>query len=315
MSTSIEWTDETWNPTVGCSKVSPGCEHCYAINVAHRGMSPQHRGLTVMTEHHGPNWTGEVRPVPAVLGKPLHWRKPRRVFVNSMSDLFHESLVCNDEDRRYIAAVFAVMAATPHITYQILTKRPESAREWFDWLDREADGRLGGLVTLNEARAMEMAVRLNLALNEFAVRTLDTRWPLPNVWLGVTAEDQQRSDERIPVLLDLPAAVRFVSVEPMLGPVALTRYINMPSKLGWVICGGESGTTANARPMRPEWARSLRDQCALWAVPFMFKQWGQFAWCEYEDRPADSFEVPVGKKKAGRELDGRTHDEFPEVRT
>lgn len=312
----IEWTDTTWNPVQGCSLVSEGCKNCYAMKFAHRFSGPggRYEGLTRLGNH-GPTWTGKVRLVPEMLDRPLRWRKPRRVFVNSMSDLFHEGLTDNN-----IQAVFQAMANARRHTFQVLTKRPERmgdimAKWWRDGL------------TLREGY---------------------TRRPLPNVWLGVSVEDQKNADERIPLLLQTPAAVRFVSAEPLLGPVDLRAYLHdgwcrvderiedgddpeagsHPDKgdcicfgesdryrLNWVIVGGESGH--GARPMHPDWARNIRDQCQSANVAFHFKQWGEWI---HDERPVPSKKTRdlqgfqmyrVGKKVAGRELDGRTWDEFP----
>jgi protein gp37 len=254
--TEIAWTDSTWNPVSGCTPASPGCDHCYAARLAKRlpAAHQQGRSFSDVVCH-------EER-----LDVPLHWRKPRRVFVCSMGDLFHE-LVPFD----FIDAVFDVMSSEGgmHHTYQVLTKRP--------------------------ARMLEF-------LEAYYVRDLVP--PLGNVWLGVTAEDQQRADERIPLLLRCPAAVRFISVEPMLGPV------NRIWPLDWIICGGESGP--RARPMHPYWVRSLRDQCKTAGVPFFFKQWGEYvAWSIADDGTVDFRRI--GKRAAGRTLDRVTHDEFPEV--
>lgn len=206
--TSIEWTrgddgtkGETWNPVVGCSLISAGCTNCYAMKFAHRGMRPEHKGLTVLTKHHGPRWNGEVRFVEPALSKPLSWKKPRRIFVNSMSDLFHEGL-----KNEQIAAVFGVMAACPQHTFQVLTKRPQRMREWFAWLEAHAHA---GSVYANAAAKL-----LPERFFPFA-----SPWPLKNVWLGVSVEDQATADERIPELLETPAAIRFVSYEPALGEV------------------------------------------------------------------------------------------------
>src|SRR5690606_22560010 len=180
--TTIEWTQGTWNPVSGCTRVSPGCDNCYAMRQAHRfsGNCQPYEGLTTIRRGKV-DWTGSVRFVPEMLEVPLQ-RKPTTWFVNSMSDLFHESLT-NEQ----IASAFGGMAATPQHTYQILTKRPKRMREWFGWLDG--------------------------------------RRPLHNVWLGVSCEDQARADERIPHLLSTPAAVRFVSAEPLLGPIALRAWM------------------------------------------------------------------------------------------
>lgn len=271
MSTKIEWTDETWNPTLGCDKVSPGCDGCFAIRTARiRGGNPHpkiaqaYAGLTKRTAG-GLDWTGDVRVLPDRLDMPLHWRKPRKVFVDSQSDLFHDGV-----GTAFIARVFAVMAATPRHTYQVLTKR---------------HGRMRSLLGREDFR---QKVRVELAeLRGLMVGDVSLPWPLPNVWLGVSVEDQQRADLRIPALLGTPAAVRWLSCEPLLGPVDLTCGNVRPEFHGpcdgycdgallqgidWVVVGGETGPTA--RPMHPDWARGLRDQCQNADVPFWFKQWG-----------------------------------------
>jgi protein gp37 len=227
------------------------------------------------------------------------------VFVNSMSDLFHA-----DVPDEFIARVWAVMAATPQHTYQVLTKRHGRMRSL---LNRGTVGTAGFFDDVEQAMA------------EFT-HAEPSGWPLPNVWLGCSVEDQKRADLRIPALLETPAAVRFLSCEPLLGPVSLARpdgEVNQgfrggrcgaaPGSCGdntcrtgidWVIAGGESGP--GARPMHPDWARSLRDQCTAAGVPFFFKQWGEWV------HRKDSVElVRVGKKQAGRELDGRVWDEYP----
>jgi protein gp37 len=270
--TKIEWTDRTWNPVTGCTKVSRGCDHCYAEGIARRfaGSKAFPNGFDV-TLH------------PERITAPLRWRKPARVFVNSMSDLFHADI---PDD--FIARVFAVMAATPFNTYQVLTKR---------------HGRMRSLLSdSNFADLVIEDLHTSLDLNaDYVDSCLETwLWPLRNVWLGVSVEDQQRADLRIPALLDTPAAVRFLSCEPLLGPIVLCTgcAIDTPCALDrvggvdWVIVGGESGP--GARPMEPAWARDLRDQSTTNGVPFFFKQWG--------GRNA---------KAAGRDLDGRTWDEYP----
>lgn len=191
--TTIPWTDETWNPVTGCSIVSPGCENCYAAAIALRFK----RTPFPWTGNHAAD---NVRLHGERLEEPLHWQTPRRVFVNSMSDLFHE-LVPDD----FLDRVFTIMALTPHLTYQILTKRPE---------------RMLAYMTERSAQQMNDAIdAASLWLKWGSSLRLTTTWPLPNVWLGTSVEDQRRADERIPLLLLTPAAVRFLSVEPMLDAV------------------------------------------------------------------------------------------------
>lgn len=336
VTSTIEWTDATWNPVTGCTKVTPGCDNCYAETFAERWRgTPGH--------HFEAGFDMTLRP--NALTMPLRWRKPRRVFVNSMSDLFHK-----DVSDDFIARVFAVMALTPQHTYQILTKRHGRMRALLGsqpfvdtvWGEME---RLAADESSPLARLVRNDVRQRVAhWNPLSP------WPLPNVWLGVSVEDQQRAELRIPALLDTPAAVRFLSCEPLLGPVDLKRAVwTRGSERGhgltmsfvhagdccrkfhgidWVIVGGESGP--KARPMAPQWATSLRDQCVKADVPFLFKQWGAYAPTGYlvigkaEDTgvlvgdPVDDLghriEMRrVGKKAAGRELDGRTWDQYPEV--
>jgi protein gp37 len=307
--TGIEWTDATWNPVRGCSRVSPGCENCYAESIAGRFCDPgqPYHGLAKRT-HQGKRWTGEVRLVPEHLADPLRWKKPRRVFVNSMSDLFHEKL-SNEE----IAAVFGVMAATPQHTHQVLTKRPKRMLEWFRWAGHDFALQQRGIASApNVARAMLDAAAeylgtkndaLNIAWRRF---TEVDPWPIPNVWLGVSVEDQRRADERIPLLLQTPAAVRFVSAEPLLGPVDLAPWIELkrwdstgrelPRRgIDWVIAGAESGP--GARPMDEACVRSLRDQCAAAGVPLFYKQ--------RLDERGHKVSLPV--------LDGRQYAEWPDV--
>ena len=310
---SIEWTDATWNPVRGCSIVSKGCTNCYAMRQAHRssGAGGAYEGLTKLTKG-GPVWTGEIRLAPDLLDQPLRWRAPRRIFVNSMSDLFHE-----DVPTWYVTEVWKRMADCQQHIFQILTKRPRRMRDWL----------LEGL-----------------SIGDFIAP------PLPNVWLGVSVEDQAAADERIPLLRETPAAVRWISAEPLLGAIELwksTSNASLQSHVEWVVAGGESGP--GARPMHPDWARSLRDQCAAAGVPFFFKQWGAWApvgplyaeedtdehlaaldtdpdewereawvtgrgiWSDTQFQPPpDTWAMRrVGKKVAGRQLDGRTHDEYP----
>jgi protein gp37 len=319
----IEWTDATWSPTLGCTKVSSGCDNCYAIRTVHRmahnpnpKLEEAAEGLTAYRPGHGLQWTGAVRTLPDRLDLPLRWRKPRMIFVDSQSDLFHEKVP--DE---FIARVFAVMAATPRHIYQILTKRHGRMRAFLQDRCRCGSGHGDGV---HLRSAIEWA---STPHNPDYVPGLESgiyhrmKWPLPNVWLGVSVEDQQRADLRIPALLDTPAAVRWLSCEPLLGPVDLLRLVFGLNGIDWVVAGGESGP--RARPMHPAWARSLRDQCTVAGVPFHFKQFGN--WRLGVDVDPDLREhgreelfdgdyfVSVGKKAAGRELDGRTWDEFPKV--
>jgi protein gp37 len=285
----IEWTDATWNPVTGCTKVSPGCDHCYAETFAER-----FRGVPGHHFEHG----FDVQLRPDRLDQPFRWKRPRRVFVNSMSDLFHDQVP--DE---YIAKVWAVMAMSRGHTFQVLTKRPGRMRSllkrptWARTVGAAATDIVGGVDCWTPGH------------------------PLANVWLGVSAEDQKWADVRIPVLLDTPAAVRFVSAEPLLGPIDLGESVFGPVGLDWVIVGGESGH--GARPMHPNWARSLRAQCVCAGVAFHFKQWGEYV--SFTEAPGTPKGAPkpshdfgdgwyaqrVGKGLAGRELDGRTWDELP----
>lgn len=301
---AIAWTDATWNPVTGCTKVSPGCKNCYAEPMAKRlkRMVPEkkYRNEFKITCH------------PESLNEPLKWKKPQKIFVCSMGDLFHE-----DVPDSFLIDVFNVMAEAKHHTFQVLTKRPERMLDFI--LGTSGAG----------------------ANNE----------PLPNVWLGVTAENQEQADKRIPLLLQTPAAVRFVSIEPMLGGIEVingkANRWSVPTQadsegrgiewtdpgekylpLDWVIVGGESGP--GARPMHPDWVRSLRDQCKAAGVPFFFKQWGEWITEEIE---GNSFELKdlkhnqqigkgmkahtmslytrVGKAKAGSLLDGKEYKEVP----
>ena len=300
--TSIEWTDRTWNPVRGCSRVSEGCRRCYAERIFARNLpamrSPTTKEPFAIMTPSGPRWTGKVELIESKLTEPLHWKKPQRVFVNSMSDLFHEALPDEAIDR-----VFAVMALCPHITFQILTKRPERMLRWFtpDW-DAERE---------TWERVRVKAALLKRTMSE------EWNWPLSNVWLGVSVEDQATADARIPLLLQTPAAIRFVSYEPALGPVDFADLRAFPGYIDWIIAGGESGP--GARPPHPAWFRSARDQCQSAGVAFFFKQWGEHHPITRTDGIHESPFGPVGsqhmsrvgKKKAGALLDGREWKQFP----
>lgn len=339
----IEWTDATWNPITGCSVHSPGCTNCYAMKLAGSRMRhhPSRAGLTIDTNA-GPVWNGQVRFNEAWLDEPLRWKKPRMIFVCAHADLFHENV-----PDAWIDRVVAIMARAQHHRFQVLTKRADRMRRYWS----ELPGRIH-----------DWACDAGLDFVDL---------PLPNVWLGVSVEDQKRADERIPHLLETPAAVRWLSMEPLLGPVDLT-WITFKNERGgtehydaldlhlldgetfpddccsatldWVVLGGESGPCA--RPMHPDWARAIRDQCANAGVPFHFKQWG--SWLPWQPAQLSCFksqrgdlidrhELPdfneaglkawtdrflyegdeicihqfVGKKAAGRLLDGVEHNEFP----
>ena len=367
--TKIEWTDATWNPITGCSVVSPGCTNCYAMRLAGTRLKhhPTRKDLTTMSKA-GPVWNGEVRFNEKALMDPLRWTRPRMIFVCAHGDLFAENV-----PDKWIDKVFAVMAAAHWHTFQVLTKRPERMRSYLSTVPREFP---------------ISAAQINLP-DEV---DFEGRWPhlpLPNVWLGVSVEDQKRADERIPELLKTRAAVRFVSAEPLLGAIDLNSILggtlwiggqrgcegkhqhnghrgetihgilhdSDPRKehhhhdercrrgLDWVIAGGESGP--GARPMHPDWARSLRDQCASAGVPFFFKQWGNWmdltklkpTTCAIEERvitrsgkvigvgvdygqkgivdhdwreQGGAWMGRVSKKFAGRLLDGIEHNAMPD---
>ncbi len=327
--TSIEWTatvgadgtvtpGATWNPITGCAVVSPGCTNCYAMKLAGTRLRnhPSRAGLTKDTKA-GPVWTGEMRLNRQWLSQPLDWRRARRIFVCAHGDLFAEGVP--DE---WILDVFTVMAIADRHTFQVLTKRPDRARDFLTEPDR-----------LNDIYANWYT---------FSGKPAEVySWPLHNVWVGASAEDQQRYDSRRIHLDEVPAAKRFWSLEPLLGRVDLKLDHARPD---WIIVGGESGPAA--RPMHPDWARSIRDQCSASGVPFFFKQWGEWgedsgpltggkdpvmegrAECATWDGERwqiwrDGYEPPVetatpwlfrlGKKRTGRLLDEREHSEFPQV--
>ncbi|MBS1702874.1 MAG: phage Gp37/Gp68 family protein [Armatimonadetes bacterium] len=400
----IEWTDRTWNPTIGCTRVSEGCRHCYAETMAARvanaaqerarrgeELTPVQRAYqnVVMwergkrggpaddTDKAMPKWSGNVELLEERLTDPLRWSKPGRIFVDSMTDLFHDSIPFE-----FIDKVFAIMALCPQHTFQILTKRPERMAEYLIGAERSHK------FSCEICNRLEAEDRNPLHWNSYA------KWPLPNVWLGTSVEDQDTADERIPHLLRCHAAVRFLSCEPLLGNVDVQRFLKRTTKhhmsvsiegalrnrsfdgftddngklmprqvveaelyrlhsegkkllpmancpdfddqtgcpghtlprVDWVICGAESGP--NARPMHPDWPRSIRDQCVAAGVPFFFKQWGEWfpmgqtltdgsiSCLDRHEAPglwdAATLSARLGKGRTGRFLDGRTWDEFPE---
>jgi protein gp37 len=295
----IEWTDATWNPIRGCTRVSAGCDNCYAIGVAHR--YPWGRGLTRIRgkgESATVDWSGEISVLNRKLPEPLHWRKARRVFVCSGADLFHHNVPYS-----FLACVFAVMAAAPQHRFQLLTKRPERALDFLRWLER------GGMADspFDPARSLggvpeALHHYADAVLPKYADRIREAlwppfTWPLPNVWMGVSAEDQPAWEARVPVLARIPAAIRFVSAEPLLGPIDLELddldYRAEDGRtIDWLIAGAESGPAA--RPMDEDWIRGLRDECRLLGVPFFYKQ-------RLED----------GRKVGLPELDGQIWDQLP----
>lgn len=369
--TKIEWADATVNAINGCSVTSPGCTHCYAMKLAGTRMKshPTREGLTIDTKA-GPVWNGEVRLHQPALLQPLSWSKPRRIFWNAHGDTFHPNVPWE-----WTAKVMATAFLSPQHIHMILTKRADRMNAWFETLATE-----GG--------AEDFSAIIEDLAESAGIECDYPEWvlPLDNVWLGVSVEDQTRADERIPDLLATPAAVRFLSCEPLLGPVDLTDltirvrpgeepcglagldalsgvhwdaedtivgiYGNPDPRIDWVIVGGESGP--GARPMHPDWARSLRDQCAAAGAPFHFKQWGEFRpieavanehggvdlvppvsfrnlmrWQRWDGdctrlpskgESAGEFlepgviSVPEGKKRAGRLLDGVEHNGMPQVR-
>lgn len=317
--TRIPWADETWNPMTGCTPVSEACQNCYAERMARRiyrmagiGQHPEMAEEAARCDLAGKAAVAPAKfPCPSGfyptfyphrLDKPLHWRKPRRIFVCSMSDLYHEAF--SDSD---IAAVFSIMDHCPQHTFMVLTKRPERMKRWFDSMAEHST--LGFCYGAATRYTSELYGRDNHA----------ETWPLPNLWLGVTVENQQRADERIPILLDTPAAVRFVSIEPMLGQVDLTDietlstptmresidalsddegWVKNAEFLDWVIVGGENGP--GARPMQPEWALGVWRQCKAAGVPFFWKQEGSAS--------AIPPHKPYTKMIATREFPEATHD-------
>jgi protein gp37 len=354
---AIEWTDATWNPIVGCSIVSPGCTNCYAMSMAARidkmTLSSHYEGLTKQVNGKQV-WTGKLARAPYyIFTAPLRWKRPRRIFVNSMGDLFHE-----DVPDAWIDTVFAVMVIAHEHIYQVLTKRSARMRAYFS-----DELKMRG-------RIYDAAEKLST--EKFGSRSIGLGvWPLPNVWLGVSAENQHWLVQRATDLVETPAAVRFLSCEPLLNPLDLTPFIfpvnqwahlggdwlnNYPfcypkNRINWIIAGGESGP--GARPMHPDWARSIRDQCAAAGVAFFFKQWGEFLpvgqnlpgygkvhgatgvkpgrmklhyggtpheepkhvfaerGVEFTSTNDGRLTFRVGKKRAGRLLDGIEHNGYP----
>lgn len=322
---SIEWTDTTWNPVRGCTKVSPGCAHCYAETFAER-----FRGV----KGHAYEQGFDLRLVPEKLNEPLSWRKPRRVFVNSMSDLFQDGVP--DE---YIDQVFAVMTLATKHTFQVLTKRADRMQAYLTKSGRRSNITWARTYLQEHIEAHWSKAQLLAAYAKPGAEwdEMERAWPLPNVWLGVSVENQHFADERIPLLLQTPAAVRFISAEPLLGPVDLAE---LPSNYGgadrpllrldalrgghrcgpasfgpetarldWVIVGGESGH--GARPFAHEWARSIITQCKAAKVAVFLKQLGSH---DYPIYVTDKDGVFIGGTTdlSGRRSKGNDMAEWPE---
>ncbi|MBW4690046.1 MAG: phage Gp37/Gp68 family protein [Komarekiella atlantica HA4396-MV6] len=321
MSTNIEWCDETINPIVGCSRLSEGCKHCYAATAAKSSRLQQFSQYQTVSE-----WDGTVEFVKSQLIKPLHWRKPKKIFVCSMADLFHANVPFE-----WIDQVMAVVALCPQHTFQVLTKRPERALKyfrqpqlWVKWYEAAKEHlwgaigeNFGGLINLQQY-------------------FIDQPFPLPNLWLGTSTENQAMADKRIPILLQIPASLRFLSCEPLLEEITLSRYhnngigylghkikcpncgvtgINPPDKyyqycwqcnsemerkeptISWIICGGESGP--NSRPCHIEWIESIVIQCQESNTPVFVKQLGANAHHQ-------------GQRFKTRDKKGGEIEEFPE---
>ncbi|MDZ7893860.1 MAG: phage Gp37/Gp68 family protein [Sphingobium sp.] len=349
--TKIEWTDATWNVINGCSVVSPGCKHCYAMRLAGTRLRnvESREGLTVDTKA-GPVWNGTTRFNDKVLLDPIRWKRPRRIFVCAHGDLFHDSV-----PDAWIDHVFAIMALAPQHQFQVLTKRAWRMRQYLS--DPKVVRRICNLAALfryactpdpdRRPRAFQKLMRQSAQLTAwtregggaakmFARQEPDrdypswVPWPLPNVWLGVSAENQHWLMDRAPHLVETPAAVRFISYEPALDAIDVEPFVlpvrqwanmwanNYPyhypkHRVDWIICGGENGP----RPMHPDWARSVRDQCAQGGVAFFFKQWGSYLPAGQVDangrlwNPACGSSLRAIKSLTGRLLDGVTHDGMP----
>ncbi|MBP8275410.1 MAG: phage Gp37/Gp68 family protein [Propionivibrio sp.] len=350
----VEWTrtyledgtyiqGATWSPVTGCTKKSSGCKNCYAEHEVETRWSKNPRSVFF-----GRAFT-DIRCHPEQLGQILRWKKGRRIFVCPRADLFHD-----DVPFEFIAAVFGAMAIASQHTFLITTKRPERMLSFFEWLDHEASRvpTSSGAASLCILQLLKTGV--DLPRSAGSAKSADIAWPLRNVQLGVSVEDQPAADERIPLLLKTPAVIRWLSLEPLLGSVDLELLDCMGGPyraIDWVVVGGESGE--NARPMHPEWAREIQEQCHYAKVPFFFKQWGTWLPISempdageslYEPAPArdphaarhcrvatraiaydggDHWRqtglVPsfltfkVGKRAAGHLLDGKVYREFPGV--
>lgn len=350
----IEWTDRSdWSPVRGCSRVTEACRNCYAEKISGRFCAAGQPFEGFATKKDGQaRWTGKVELQTNRLTLPLKWRKAAKIFVNSASDIFHESLPDSDIDK-----IFAVMALCPQHTFQVLTKRPKRMR---DYCNRVAQGNdhidaavwrltcpypYGGYNTAFLKGSLGEAARK--AVKSMVGSPGHPDYWMPNVWLGVSVHDQANADEFVPMLLATPAAKRFVSYEPALGPVDWTNINDKTggsiesligfawdscthiAKIDQIIFGGESGP--NARPPHPDWARNTQRQCAAAGTAFYMKQWGEWAEVSLVDKSQEIFDqydalnyekmhrfpdgtamARVGKKRAGRLLDGTEYSEIPQ---
>jgi protein gp37 len=292
----IAWTDTVWNPLAGCTRKSAACRHCYAESITALSARAGGWGTGFAEIVDGAAaWTGKIALRDDRLTFPLGLENPGRVFVNSLSDLFHESL-----DEATIDKVFAVMAAAPRHVFQVLTKRPKTMQPYL------ADP--------------GTPMRIERHMAELGGSAKIDAWPLPNVWLGVTAENQKEADRRIPLLLQTPAAVRFVAAEPLLEALDLKpgtwlkAEADAGPKIAWVVAGGEIGS--EAQPCHPDWVRGLRDQCARTATPFFWTHWGEHVPAtgiekETAETPARMTFERIGARPMVRRVDGRLHEAFP----
>lgn len=278
--TKIEWTDETWNPIVGCSRISEGCKNCYAATAAKSARLQQFKQYQKIKE-----WNGQVAFVQNQLMKPLQWRKPKRIFVCSMSDLFHKNIP--DE---WIDKVMSVISLCPQHIFQVLTKRPKRMLDYFSY----------------EGRLTNINFEISKILQEdfLTAESKLLKFPMPNLWVGTSVENQKAADERIPLLMEIPAEIRFLSCEPLLEEISLEQYLEQRA-VNWVIVGGESGL--NARTCSLQWIRSLVRQCQNAEVSIFVKQLGSsvITTTRYGISHSD-YQFELKDKKGGN------IDEFPE---
>lgn len=302
--TGIEWTQATWNPTTGCDKISDGCDHCYALSQAKRlkAMGSKRYQTDGNAVTSGPGF-GLTMHDDNVFYQPLRWTRGRKIFVNSMSDLFHGQVTVE-----YIGRVWAVMAATPQHQYQILTKRAKRMRTILtneNWTKIVTDA----LTDLKNEKVLSEKIWKE------TYAKISTGEPLENVWLGTSVE-HEKTVHRISELISTPAAIRFLSCEPLIGALDLKPYLT-ENQIHWVIVGGESGV--NARAMDPVWALTIRDDCVAANVAFLFKQWGEWGTIKTAKKETHTFEnatmYKIGKHKSGRTLDGKIWDDYPKSNT